>query len=206
VPAGDEAQSSVHCCPCRADAQSADPPRNHSFRTPRPQALLVGAVQVTVVLLELAVRRDVCEAGVSADGVYCGGLYTLHDGVGVLERDLIAAAQEADVGLIPYKTDRLNHRFACPNKLSQYLHAGLAILSNRIAFVEQVVREGNLGLCYDIELAGSFLAAVQRLASDRGAVDEFKKNGLAYGEREYNWERFEGVLLSVVAEAQLQQR
>lgn len=119
----------------------------------------------------------------------------------VLEKDLIAAAHEADVGLIPYKTDWPSYRFACPNKLSQYLHAGLAILSNRLPYVEHVVTEGRLGLCYDDASKASLSAAIRALSQDRLAVEQFKKNAVAYAERVYNWSRFEPLLLKLVDEA-----
>src|SRR5262249_27940477 len=136
--------------------------------------------------------RDGIEELAAAAGMLGESVYVLPP---VLERDLIGAAQDADVGLIPYKTDSLNHRFACPNKLSQYLHAGLAILSNRLPYVEQLVREGTLGLCYDVRAAGSFAAAIRALTDDREAVESFKKNARSYAENHFNWERFEGVLL-----------
>jgi glycosyltransferase involved in cell wall biosynthesis len=116
----------------------------------------------------------------------------------VLEKDLIAAAQEADVGLIPYKGDRPSYRFACPNKLSQYLHAGLAILANRIPYVEQVVARGQAGLCYDVDAPGSFVRTVEGLTSDRAGVERFRRNALAFARSEYSWERYEDALLALV--------
>jgi glycosyltransferase involved in cell wall biosynthesis len=116
----------------------------------------------------------------------------------VLEKDLIGAAQEADIGLVPYKGDLPSYRFACPNKLSQYLHAGLAILANRIPYVEQVVTHGQAGLCYDIDQAGSFARTVDALTSDRSAIERFRRNALEFGRREYNWEQYEATLLALV--------
>jgi len=142
--------------------------------------------------------RDGLEERAAAAGVLGESVYVLPP---VLERDLIGAAQEADVGLIPYKTDWLGYRFACPNKLSQYLHAGLAILSNRLPYVEQVVREGDVGLCYDVRLAGSLATKVGALTENRDAVNTFKKNARSFAEHHFNWERFEGALLRLVAEA-----
>ena len=141
--------------------------------------------------------RDGVEELAAAAGLLGESVYVLPP---VLERDLIGAAQDADVGLIPYKTDSLNHRFACPNKLSQYLHAGLAILSNRLPYVEQLVQEGRLGLCYDVRAAGSMATAIRVLADDREAVESFKKNARSYAENRFNWERFEGALLRLVTE------
>jgi glycosyltransferase involved in cell wall biosynthesis len=116
----------------------------------------------------------------------------------VLEKDLIGAAQEADVGLIPYKGDLPSYRFACPNKLSQYLHAGLAILANRIPYVEQVVVQGQAGLCYDVDEPGSFARAVEALIADRPGVERFRRHALEFARREYSWERYEDALLALV--------
>jgi glycosyltransferase involved in cell wall biosynthesis len=116
----------------------------------------------------------------------------------VLEKDLIAAAQEADVGLIPYKGDLPSYRYACPNKLSQYLHAGLAILANRIPYVEQMVARGQAGLCYDVDESGSFARTVEALIADRPSVERFRRNALEFARREYRWEQYEDVLLALV--------
>lgn len=116
----------------------------------------------------------------------------------VLEKDLIAAAQEADVGLIPYKGDLPSYRFACPNKLSQYLHAGLAILANRIPYVEQMVARGQAGLCYDVNEPGAFARTAEALIADRPSVERFRRNALEFARREYRWEQYEDVLLALV--------
>ena len=116
----------------------------------------------------------------------------------VLEKDLIGGAQEADIGLIPYKGDLPSYRFACPNKLSQYLHAGLAILANRIPFVEQTVARGQTGLCYDVDEPGSFARAVEALTADRQGVERLRRNALGFAQSEYSWERYEDVLLALV--------
>jgi glycosyltransferase involved in cell wall biosynthesis len=117
----------------------------------------------------------------------------------VLEKDLVGAAQEADIGLIPYKGDLPSYRFACPNKLSQYLHAGLAILANRIPFVEQTGARGQAGLCYDVDEPGSLVRAVEALTSDRPGVERLRRNALRFAQSEYSWERYEDVLLELVA-------
>jgi glycosyltransferase involved in cell wall biosynthesis len=117
----------------------------------------------------------------------------------VLEKDLIGAAQEADIGLIPYKGEELSYRFAGPNKLSQYLHAGLAILGNRLPYVDEIIREGQCGLCYDVRKKGSLAEAVTTLVADRAMVERFKKNSLAFSQSEYNWERYEPTLLKLVS-------
>lgn len=141
---------------------------------------------------------DQLEALAEELGVFGESVYILPP---VLERDLIGAAQEADIGLIPYKGDWLSYRFACPNKLSQYIHARMAILGNSIPYVEQIISQGQCGLCYDVRKDGSFADEVGMLAADRTLVERFKKNALTFSQREYNWERYEPALLSIVSGA-----
>ena len=51
----------------------------------------------------------------------------------VRETSLIAAAAAADVGVIPYMPTIINFRYCCPNKLSQYMQAGLPIMAGNTA-------------------------------------------------------------------------
>jgi glycosyltransferase involved in cell wall biosynthesis len=117
----------------------------------------------------------------------------------VLERDLISAAGEADLGLIPYKGDTKAYRFACPNKLSQYLHAGLGIVANSIPFVRTMVDEHGIGVCYDVDKPQSFASAVNRLARDPAEVARLRGRAAATARDTYHWEKYEDTLLASVA-------
>ena len=66
----------------------------------------------------------------------------------VREDELVAAAAEADVGIVPYLPIAINERLACPNKLSQYLHAGLMVITNDLPYVKSVLEEAEAGLSY----------------------------------------------------------
>ena len=116
----------------------------------------------------------------------------------VLEKDLIPAAAEADVGLIPYKGDLPSYRFACPNKLSQYIHAGLALIGNDIPFVAEMIRSNGIGWVYDVNKPGSLAAAVAAaLAADARSAARARAATLSQGG--YCWEKYEPELLDLVA-------
>jgi glycosyltransferase involved in cell wall biosynthesis len=119
----------------------------------------------------------------------------------VLERDLIPAAAEADLGLIPYKVESKAYRFACPNKLSQYLHAGLAIVANSIPFVRGMVEEQGIGVWYDSDQAGSFARVVNRLSADPAEVSRLRTRAAATARDAYCWEKYEDMLLAAVEAA-----
>ena len=115
----------------------------------------------------------------------------------VLERDLISAAAEADIGIIPYKGDMPSYRFACPNKLSQYLHAGLAIIGNNIPFVAGLIGARELGWVYDVNEPGSF-AAVIALALDLSALKKRRANATSTAQTDYCWETYDARLCELV--------
>ncbi len=64
----------------------------------------------------------------------------------VPEDMLVSAAAEADIGVIPYRPLIRNDQFSCPNKLSQYLHAGLMVVTNDLPYVKSVILDAGAGL------------------------------------------------------------
>jgi glycosyltransferase involved in cell wall biosynthesis len=115
----------------------------------------------------------------------------------VFESDLIAGAAEADIGIIPYKGDLPSYRFACPNKLSQYMHAGLAVLTNDIPFVAEMVRTHELGWVYDVNRQGSFANAVAH-ALDPAGLQQRRAQARATADTSYRWELYEDTLLGLI--------
>ena len=104
------------------------------------------------------------------------------------ENELVAAATAADVGIITYPAGSIEHRYACPNKLSQYMHAGLAVLANDLPFVNGVVERADCGDRFDIDDPASLVAAVRRFVDNPGRLREMKRNAHAAGRSWFNWE------------------
>jgi glycosyltransferase involved in cell wall biosynthesis len=119
--------------------------------------------------------------------------------------DLVAAAGEADVGIIPYSATLPAYRYACPNKLSQYLHGGLAILSNDIPYVAQQVELGQFGRLYDATDRASIVAAVNFLSGDRERLKQLKDNAQAYGRDRFNWQVLSAPLREILGEISAKQ-
>ncbi len=119
----------------------------------------------------------------------------------VSERDLIAAAAEADVGIIPYKGDVEGYRYACPNKLSQYFHAGVMVLSNDLPYVRHVIEAADAGLLYSVGDPDSLIRAVSSIVSDRVLLKKRRANAQRYARERFNWEVFSPNLYSLYNEA-----
>jgi glycosyltransferase involved in cell wall biosynthesis len=106
----------------------------------------------------------------------------------VSEDELVSAAAEADVGIVPYLPIAINERLACPNKLSQYLHAGLMIITNDLPYVKSVVQEANAGLCYNSSDISTLAQAVMQVINDPGLLHACKQNALRFARDNFNWQ------------------
>ena len=98
----------------------------------------------------------------------------------VRENCLIATAAKADVGVIPYKPTIINFRYCCPNKLSQYMQAGLPVLAGNTDNVGRIVAESGAGVCYDPTNPTSIVAGVRRLVEDDGLRQQCRRNAARF--------------------------
>jgi glycosyltransferase involved in cell wall biosynthesis len=137
--------------------------------------------------------RDSCEKLARELGLLGRCVYVLEP---VTEEELVAASMEADVGVIPYKPGILNYKYCCPNKLSQYLQAGLMILCNELPYVKQVLAESGAGFAFDTRDEATVVEAVRRATDDPGLRERCGRGGRDYARRIFNWQQFYPVLES----------
>ena len=71
-----------------------------------------------------------------------------------------------DVGLVPYEPTKLNSKYCSPNKLSQYMAAGLPILANRLEFVAQEISLAGCGSVVDFAHGDELVRVVDHYAVD----------------------------------------
>jgi glycosyltransferase involved in cell wall biosynthesis len=108
----------------------------------------------------------------------------------VAEELLVAAAAEADVGLIPYLPLALNDRLSCPNKLSQYMHAGLMVVANDLPYVRSVVEESGAGLIYSSDSPQSFIDVINLIARDATLLRTSRDNAKRFARERFHWAAF----------------
>ena len=115
----------------------------------------------------------------------------------VREDELVMAAAEADVGIIPYKPLIINDRLSCPNKLSQYLHAGLLVLANDLPYVKSVLSEAGAGIFYSSEDLNTFATATRQILDDPDLLRRGRENARRFARERFNWQVQGEVLLTL---------
>lgn len=115
---------------------------------------------------------------------------------------LVEAASRADVGVIPYPGPSLNHAYACPNKLSQYMQAGLAILHNSDqVFVSDIVSQHACGLTFNLDDPDSLRSAVADLTGDAESLSAMQRRAYAAARDDFNWHEQSQPLRAAIRQA-----
>jgi glycosyltransferase involved in cell wall biosynthesis len=108
----------------------------------------------------------------------------------------VAFAAGADVGLAPYLPVGLNNLLAAPNKLFEYLHAGLAVAGSDLVDIRRVVDEHRVGALFDAGDPASIATAVRSLVASPDELGAMRRRARQASSR-YTWDAQVGVLLDV---------
>lgn len=94
---------------------------------------------------------------------------------------------DADMGFILFRNTCLNHYYSLPNKLYEYMMAGVPIISSNFPELKRVLDEVESGITVDPESPEAISYAVEQLAGDSSLRFRMKKNGRAAALDRYNW-------------------
>lgn len=111
--------------------------------------------------------------------------------------DLPETLAQYDVGLIPFTATSRQKRFAEPNKLYQYVSAGLAVASTPLEQIARHIDEHGFGAYAPAETPAEIAALVNGLSAD--AIATMKRNS-AKAAKTFTWRRESDKLRSVIAE------
>ena len=91
--------------------------------------------------------------------------------------------EQADVGLVLYKNTCENNYFSTPNKIFEYLHAGLPMVSSDHPGKRYIVEDASIGVCVP-ETPESIASGIQVVIKRRS---EFKTN-IEQAKKQYLWD------------------
>lgn len=116
--------------------------------------------------------------------------------------ELLTATASADVGILLLAGHNLNDRYAMPNKLFEYLMAGLPFVATGWPEIGRVARETGAGLTIaeptpSAITPAAIAQAVQQILADPVAYQNRRLAALNAARVAYNWEKQADVLLSL---------
>jgi len=101
---------------------------------------------------------------------------------------LVESLAGFDVGVVPYRPTNLNNRFCLPNKVFEYLQAGLALAASALPELERVVKETGVGELFDPEQPHDIARAINILTRDAGRLADLQGRARILGRERYTWE------------------
>jgi glycosyltransferase involved in cell wall biosynthesis len=101
--------------------------------------------------------------------------------------DLLAHTAEADVGVTLLEDTCENHRLALPNKLFEYIAAGVPVIASALPEMERIVRCYGVGWCVQAGDAAALAATLRRALAERG--DPALRARLEAAAEDLDWSR-----------------
>jgi glycosyltransferase involved in cell wall biosynthesis len=110
--------------------------------------------------------------------------------------ELLYYTASADVGLCVIQGKSLSYRWSLPNKLFEYMMAGIPVVASDYEEMGRVVREEGVGTVCDPEDPASIAAAVRAIVDHPEAEARYRA-ATAQASRKYHWGEEAKVLLAI---------
>jgi glycosyltransferase involved in cell wall biosynthesis len=108
----------------------------------------------------------------------------------VAHTELLDWTASADLGLIIYRPDfSPNVQMMLPNKLFEYLLAGLPVLASSLDAISDIVRTHEVGQIVSSLSPEDVGAAINAMLSDQVTLARMRRNALEAARHEFHWEK-----------------
>ncbi|WP_167784717.1 glycosyltransferase family 4 protein [Ramlibacter rhizophilus] len=154
-------------------------------RVPSPAALVVvGYGDYRAVLENLATELGV------ADRVHF---------LGRIESEaLVRLTPACDVGLIPYAAVDEMHRYCSPNKLFEFVMAGLPVIANDLPYLRDVVAGHDFGWLGELESVDALSSMMAQALASPDRLQQYATHAIA-ARQQLNWDREAAQLAALYA-------
>jgi glycosyltransferase involved in cell wall biosynthesis len=112
--------------------------------------------------------------------------------------DLMQYTMNADLGLTLDKPLHLNYKYSLPNKLFDYIHAGVPVLASNLPELNRIITQYKVGFLIEKTTPESIAAAVNEIKNSRSL--EEAKEACFRAKNELNWQREEQVLKEIFSQ------
>jgi glycosyltransferase involved in cell wall biosynthesis len=137
---------------------------------------------------------------------YKAGLQALARKIGVESRfsfvgpvpseEVVTYAACADLGIAPIKNVCLSYYYCLPNKLFEYILAGVPVIASNFPEMEKVIHKYEIGYTFDPEDSRGIARVIRKVLDNRQHYQKMKQNTIT-ASHAYNWEKESKKLLEI---------
>jgi len=102
-------------------------------------------------------------------------------------KELIRYTKSADAGLSLDKNTNLNYRFSLPNKLFDYISAGIPVIAGNLPEVRNIIEENDCGVIVPVITSEEISNTLKRLRDDKDYLNKLRTNSVI-ASKKLNWE------------------
>lgn len=114
----------------------------------------------------------------------------------VPQHQLLEYTQSADVGVIPYQATCLNNLYCTPNKLFEFIAAGIPILGSNLPEIDHIVLKYQLGLTGKMSGPNEFAHLIDKVFRNEEQLEVWRENSLI-AQQAFSWRHEEQKLLQI---------
>jgi glycosyltransferase involved in cell wall biosynthesis len=119
----------------------------------------------------------------------------------ISQKDLINYTASADIGIALIENISVSYYHALPNKLFEYIMAGLPVLSSPLPQMKKIVEQYNAGIIAEPDNEDEVIDSIKKLIESDNVIREYKNN-CNRAALELNWqtefERAKPILYKVI--------
>ncbi len=104
--------------------------------------------------------------------------------------------QLADIGLCLIKPTNLNYQYSLPNKICDYIHAGVPVLTTELIEIKKIINSYNVGTFIENHSPEHIAEKLNTILADQTTLLKWKQN-TQQAAQELNWETEELKIISV---------
>lgn len=109
---------------------------------------------------------------------------------------LIQYTRHADIGLTLDKDTNVNYRYSLPNKLFDYIHAGVPVLASELTEIKKIIQHYQIGTFISNHNPQYIADKLNEVLADEITLLQWKKNTVNAA-KELNWEQEQEQLIKV---------